>query len=139
MNSMTWMVGIGLGLTLAASRRSAPATQRETTFDVVEKARVCTPSHVLGDAREVDCDFRVGRSFRFSIAGVGSRGGYIAFKKSDIDGDYYGTVGLVVSCVTVRPGSATVKGEPWRVADWAFVSSVDGRVYHNWPACQAAK
>ncbi len=130
------MLGLGLSLAFGAYRTPAKSTQRETTFDVVQRARVCTPSQ--SDVRQVDCAFEVGRSLRFSIAGVGLRDAGIAFMKSDIEGDYYGAMGLEHHCVIIWPGKATAMGQPSRAFDLAFVSPVDGRVYHDWRSCQAA-
>ena len=137
MRSMTWLAGLGLFSLLGTYRPGAQVAQSGTTFEVVEKARICTPSHA--DVRQVDCDFRVGRSLWFSIAGVGLPDAGIAFMKSDIEGDYYGAVGLEHHCVIVWPGKLTTNGQQKRIADLAFVSPIDGRVYRNWRSCQAAK
>ena len=128
-----------LGISTAfASVAAAGSGQRpSTTYEVVEKARVCARS--AGDRRLRNCEFRVGRSLGFAIAGVGLVDAGIAFSKSDIDGDYYGAFGLEHSCIIVWPGAATAKQWPDRSADAAFVSPVNGKAYRDWPSCHAAK
>jgi hypothetical protein len=98
---------------------------------------VCTQSSV--DRQQLDCEFRVGKSLRFGIAGVGLADAGIAFTKSDIDGDYYAAFGLEHHCVIVWPGSVTAKQSVGRAFDAAFVSPVDGKVYRDWRSCLAAK
>lgn len=125
-------------LLVSTSLGSARAIQPpSTTYNVVEKARVCAPS--AADPRQLDCDFRVGKSLHFAIAGVGLADAGIAFSKSDIDGDYYAAFGLEHHCVIIWPGATTIKQAPARWADLAFVSPVNGKVYRDWPSCFAAK
>lgn len=137
MKSATAMLGISLSLTLVASRLPAQATQDATTFDAVQRGRICAPSQ--DDPRRVDCDFQVGQSLRFIIVGVGLPEGGLEFVKADYQGDYYGGTGFASRCVIIWPGEATTKNQPSRAKDDAYVSPVDGRVYRDLPSCRAAK
>ena len=124
----TWIVSILLGTAVLSVQSST--SQRSSTFDVVEKARACSRSTI--DPEQTDCEYRVGKALRFSIAGVGAVDAGIVFAKSDIDGDYYAAFGLQHRCVIVWPGAAAVSS---KVADLAFVSPVNGRVYRDWSSC----
>jgi hypothetical protein len=128
MATSAWIVGIGLGAAVLSAQSSS--SRRLSTFDVVEKARVCSRSTI--DPEQTDCEYRVGKALRFSIAGVGAVDAGIVFAKSDVDGDYYAAFGLQHSCVIVWPGAAAVSP---KVVDLAFVSPVNGRVYRNWSSC----
>ena len=56
--------------------------------------------------------------------------------KSDFNGKYYGTVGVAHGCVVVKTGTAKTTRNP---LDLAFVSPSNGKVYQDWPSCQAAQ
>jgi len=96
---------------------------------------------------QMQCDYRVGKSLRFSIAGVGEETASILFQKADFEnGDYFAKVGLLHGCVMVsRNIEVTAKElEKMRkarapfVADLAFVSPRTGKVYRNWMDCGVA-
>lgn len=131
------LVGLGVVAALGFARPSNSAQQPTSTYDTVQRARVCTQNSV--DRQQLDCEFRVGKSLRFGIAGVGLADAGIVFAKSDIDGDYYGAFGLEHHCVIVWPGPVTAKQSVGRAFDAAFVSPVDGKVYRDWRSCLAAK
>jgi hypothetical protein len=133
---MRLIAGLGLCGALVSAGSASSTTQSSTTYDMVRKARVCTRSGI--DRQQLDCEFRVGKSLRFGIAGVGLADAGIVFSKSDIDGDYYAAFGLEHHCVIVWPGAATNKQSPGRSLDVAFVSPFDGKVYRNWQSCLAA-
>lgn len=107
-----------------------------STYDVVKQGMTCKQSTV--DPTQRDCEYRVGNSLRFGIAGVGMLDAGIVFEKSDIDGDYYAAYGVAHGCVVVWPGGATMKTAPGRAFDAAFVSPATGEVYTNWATCGAA-
>jgi hypothetical protein len=79
----------------------------------------------------MDCEYRVGRSLRFLIAGVGQQDVIINFFKVDADDDYVASVAPLHGCVVVRPASARAD----TTGSAAFVSSQDGKVYRNWNTC----
>lgn len=127
-----WAFGIvGLG---ANAHRAQPSL---STYDQVAKGKACNNGKV--EAGQWDCDYRVGKSLRFSIAGVGTRDPAIVFAKSDIEGDYYGAFGVAHGCVIVWPGGVTNEAHPEGMMDIAFVSPRNGNVYHDWRACAGAK
>ena len=79
----------------------------------------------------MDCEYKVGKSLRFLIAGVGAQDVVVNFFKVDADGDYFATVAPLHGCIAVRPAQArsdTTSGV-------AFVSPHDGRIYRNWNTC----
>lgn len=79
------------------------------------------------------CDYHVGRSLWFRIAGVGERDVGISFLRSDQTSDYYARFGPMHGCVIVAAGA---KGSPQAVAaPPAFVSPRDGRVFRTWKEC----
>ena len=113
------------------------SAQSARTFDVVQRARMCAPNRA--DPRQSDCEFRVGKALRFTIAGVGTADAGIYFAKSDADGDYYAAVGLEHHCIIVWPGDETIAKMQSRVIDLAFVSPVNGKVYKDWGSCAKAR
>lgn len=94
-----------------------------STFDVVLKSKKCE----IGRNQQTTCEFRLGNSLHFAIAGVGQSDASIVFMKSDFEGDYYASFALSHQCVIVFP-----KG----VLDLAFVSPRTGKVYRTWPECR---
>ena len=79
----------------------------------------------------MNCEYRVGKSLRFSIAGVGQRDVVINFLKVDADEEYVASVAPLHGCVVVRPTDAKADS----TTNLAFVSPQDGRIYHNWNTC----
>jgi hypothetical protein len=107
--------------------RSAAA---QRTYEAVVSGMRCTQQ----SSGQVDCDFRVGRSLHFSIAGVGQEDAAVTFYKVDWDGDYYASVGMLHGCVIVKAAHPTEADGP---DIFAFVSPTTGRVYRDWPSCRA--
>ncbi len=120
-------------LASASGRASGPKPAPSSTFDAVTAGRSCSQS--TAEPGTMECQYRVGTSLQFTIAGVGLPDAGIAFDKSDRDGDYYAGFGLQHQCVIVWPGKATTDATPARVSDLAFVSPSDGKVYRDWAAC----
>lgn len=79
----------------------------------------------------MDCEYRVGKSLRFLIAGVGQRDVVINFFKVDVDEDYFASVAPLHGCVVVTPASARSD----TTSSLAFVSPQDGKIYRNWNTC----
>jgi hypothetical protein len=94
----------------------------------------------------MDCEYKVGRSLRFVIAGVGQDDVAITFYRVDFDSDYYASVALLHGCVVVKPSNLVLDTLVTRsarraadsVATFAFVSPRDGKTYRDWPSCHKA-
>jgi hypothetical protein len=117
---------------LVLSIFGANATYAQSTFDLMVKGKSC----VERTGQQLDCDYRIGSDFWLSIAAVGSSDAGITFMKSDFKGKYYGTVGVAHGCAIVKTGTANTTRNPY---DMAFVSPRNGKVYADWPSCQAAR
>jgi hypothetical protein len=81
----------------------------------------------------MDCDYKVGKSLRFSVAGVGQQDVVINFIKVDSDQDYIASIAPLHGCIVVR---ATRTDSTTSVA---FVSPQDGKIYRNWNTCAVKK
>ena len=79
----------------------------------------------------MDCEYKVGKSLRFLIAGVGQQDVVINFYKVDVDEDYFASVAPLHGCVVVTPASARSD----TTSSLAFVSPQDGKIYRNWNTC----
>ncbi len=108
------------------------AEQGANTYRAVVAGMSCKQS----SAGHLECDYRVGRSLHFTIAGVGDGDAGIAFMESSFGGDFYASVGLLHGCVIVWPGKASKNPNP---LDVAFVSPRDGKVYQDWVTCGDVK
>ena len=104
----------------------------QSTFDRIVKGKSCVEQR----SQQLNCDYRIGTDFWLSIAAVGSSDAGITFMKSDFNGNYYGTVGVLHGCVIVKTGTANTTRNP---LDFAFVSPRNGKVYQDWPSCHEAK
>jgi len=121
-----------LGASLVVAILGQPALGRSSTYDLVVEGMKCH-QNVMGS---LECDYRVGPSLHFNIAGVGDKDASIAFFASSFDGDYYATVGVLHGCVIVKPGKTAKRAG---LLDFAFVSPRSGKVYLDWESCQAGK
>ena len=83
-----------------------------------------------------ECNYRVGRSLHFGIAGVGRKDASIYFYEASKTGDYFALFGLSDGCVVVKPGLAL---PVLQRVDLTFVSPKNGRVYRTWESCSEAK
>src|SRR5258706_9198692 len=92
-----------------------------STFDAVVAGMHCE-QNPMGS---LECEYRVGKSLRFGVVGVGDPDAAITFYSVSFDGDYYASVGVAHGCVIVKPGKMTELG-----AGFAFVSPRNGKVYH---------
>jgi hypothetical protein len=116
---------------LAAAVLPIPArAAAQSTYNAVVAGMRCAQQ----GSGQMDCEFHVGRSLYFVIAGVGQTDAAITFLKVDFDGDYYASVGVLHGCVIVKPGHPDPAAGQW---DMAFVSPRTGRVYHTWQTCMA--
>jgi len=126
------MIGrfVGALLLVAVTVQAAPS--RVSTHDAIVAGMKCRQNSM----GSMECDYRVGRSLYFNIAGVGDKDASITFFASSFEGDYYGSIGVMHGCVIVKPGKA-IEGPG--VFDFAFVSPRSGKVYADWQSCQQAK
>ena len=106
--------------------------QQTTTYDTVVRSMACK-QNLTGD---LECDYHVGRSLHFGIAGVGRQDASIYFYASSFEGDFFAVFGVSHGCVVVRPGRSAT---PERITDLAFVSPRNGQVYRNWQECSGSK
>jgi hypothetical protein len=114
-----------------------------TTFDAVVAGTKCQTNSVGW----MECDYRVGKSLQFEIAGVGHEAATILFHKADLDGDYSAKVSVLHGCVIVERNIEVTAKELEKVrkahesfvADLAFVSPHTGKVYRDWADCVDAQ
>ncbi len=123
------LLRLALLATVLTSARPAYA-QANPTYDAVVKGLKCTQQR----SGQLDCEYRVGRSLRLEIAGVGQSDAAITFYKVDFDGDFYATVGVLHGCVVVKPAHHP----PGQFSQFAFISPKDGKVYLDWETCSEA-
>ena len=130
METHTMLGRLVRALILAAVTLQASPT-RAPTHDAIVAGMKCK-QNPMGS---IECDYRVGHSLYFNIAGVGDKDASITFFASSFEGDYYGSVGVLHGCVIVKPGKA-IDGPG--AFDFAFVSPRTGKVYEDWQSCQQA-
>jgi len=109
---------------LAASAGTANANK---TYDAVVLGMSCKQQR----SGRMDCEYKVGKSLRFQIAGVGQRDVLINFFKVDVDEDYFASVASLHGCVMVTSAAARSDSS----SSVAFVSPQDGKIYRNWNTC----
>lgn len=107
---------------------STNAVADVSTYDVTLKAKQCKE----GLNQQLDCDYKIGDDFHLSIAGVGQSDAGVTFMKSNFNGKYYGTFGILHGCVIVKTGMKNTTNNP---LDFAFVSPKNGKVYKDWEGC----
>ena len=79
----------------------------------------------------LDCEYKIGTSVRFTIAGVGQTDAVVNFLLVDPQGDFMAGIAPLHGCVIVRPTQQRSDS----TASAAFVSPHDGKVYRNWNTC----
>lgn len=109
----------------------AGSAMAQSTYEATVRGKACSEAA----NQQVNCDYKIGKGFWLSIAGVGQSDAAVTFMKVDFDGQYYGTFGVMHGCVIVKPGVAS-KATP---IDLAFVSPRNGKVYMTWQQCQASQ
>jgi hypothetical protein len=110
-------------LELTAQKADKP----NPTYDAVLKGMSCKQRQ----GGEMDCEYEVGKSLHFAIAGVGQPDAAITFFKVDHEDDYYAGVTALHGCVVVKPVKVTADS----VANFAFVSPQTGKAYRDWQSC----
>lgn len=101
-------------------------------YELTIKGKTCQES----SGQSIDCDYKVGKSLHISIAGLGQPDTGVTFMKSDFDGDFYATFGVMHGCVILKPGKKSLT--PGYVPTFAFISPKNGKVYKDWEECQSA-
>ena len=84
------------------------------------------------------CHYLVGKDLEFSVTAAGESETGVSFLRSNIKGDYFARFGVMHGCVVVAEGEATAKVSSGP-ADYAFVSTKNGRVYQTWQECKVSK
>jgi len=110
-----------------AAPLAASAATANKTYDAVVQGMSCKQQR----SGRMDCEYKVGKSLRFQIAGVGQRDVLINFFKVDVDEDYFASVASLHGCVMVTSSAARSD----TTASPVFVSPQDGRIYRNWNTC----
>ena len=100
----------------------------ESTYDEIIKGKSCKEWN-----QKINCDYKIRDDFWLSLAGIGNPDTGVTFMKSDFNGNYYGTYGVMHGCVIVKTGTKNKTKNP---ADFAFVSPKNGKVYRDWQTCQ---
>ena len=126
---------IALASALALILVVLPVSAGQSVYDTVLSGKNCRASSDPPGSTE--CEYSVGNGLHFSINGVGQPDWGIAFYKSSADDDFYGSFSSVHECIGVyrgRKGLASLES----LADEAFVSPKNGRVYRTLQECQTA-
>lgn len=123
------MAAIALPMSLAAQTQqaTAPAPAPNKTYDAVIQGMSCRQQ----SSGRMDCEYRVGKSLRFTIAGVGQSDVVVNFLKVDVDEDFVASVAPLHGCVVIRPANTRAD----TTSQLAFVSPQDGKIYRNWNTC----
>lgn len=109
-----------------------------STYDEVLKGKQCA-AH--SNSQTLSCQYRVGADLHLSIDGIGQEDTGVTFVKSNADGDFYATYGVLHGCVVVKRGPKSyteAPGGPGSMSDYAFISPRNGKVYRSWPECKSA-
>lgn len=104
-----------------------------SVYELTLKGKACDET----SRQSIECNYRVGRSFHVSIAGIGQPDAGIIFMKSDFDGDFYAKVGTGHGCVIVGRGKQHAASDS--TVGFAFISPKNGKVYANWQDCKAGR
>src|SRR5581483_3835984 len=115
---------------------AAAPEKMQSIYDAVLARKTC---HARGTEQALSCEYRVGNDLHFSIDGIGDPDTGITFLHSSFEGDYFASVGVMHGCVVVKHGKKTLPNPLDVVADFAFVSPKNGKVYRNWKQCQRAE
>lgn len=112
---------------VAQATKTATAPPVNTTYEAVVAGMACKQ---ISSGR-LDCEYKVGRSLRFQITGVGQSDAVVNFHQVDPDGEYMAGIAPLHGCVVVRPTQQRADS----TGTAAFVSPHDGKVYRNWNTC----
>jgi hypothetical protein len=102
----------------------------ESTYDLILKGKKCEEAN----NQQLECNYKIDNDFWLSVAGVGGPDAGVTFMKSDFNGKYYGSYGMLHECVIVKTGT---KNKTINPLNFAFVSPKNGKVYKDWESCKA--
>ena len=85
-------------------------------------------------SQEIFCTYKIGKDLEITIGGIGTSTTGVTFNKSNIDGDYWASFGMLHLCVIVKPGR--LSDDFALYDDIAFISPKNGKVYRDWVKCQ---
>ncbi len=103
-----------------------------STYDLTLKGKKCKEEI----NQQLDCDYKIGEDFHLRSAGVGLSEAGVIFMKSNYNGKYYGTFGILHGCAIVKRGVKNTINNPF---DLAFVSPINGKVYKDWESCRVGQ
>ncbi len=81
--------------------------------------------------QQINCTYKIGEDLEIWISGIGLSDTGVTFAKSNFEGDYYATFGMLHLCVVVKSGRDLSQG-------FAFISPKNGKVYKDWEQCRRA-
>lgn len=110
-----------------AAAQPAAVASGNKTYDAVVEGMSCKQQ----TNGRMDCEYKVGKSLRFVVTGVGQQDVVVNFLKVNVDEDYFASVAPLHGCVVVRPAQAKADS----TSNIAFVSPRDGKIYRNWNTC----
>ena len=121
-----------------AKERNETEKQSESTYALTVNGKSC----VEGQSQQIECTYQVGKDLKIAIVGIGQPDTSITFMKSNFDGDFYATHGLLHRCIIIKRGAKGITNNqingPGSITDYAFISPQNGKVYTNWKDCQSA-
>ena len=100
-----------------------------STYDLLVKGKHCVEEY----DQQLTCNYKIGNDFHLAIVGIGLTDTAVTFMKSDLDGEYYGTFGLLHGCVIVKKGTKNKTTNPF---EFAFISHKNGKIYKDWQSCK---
>ena len=115
-----------IAATVAVSSAPVVSGQEPSTYDVVRLGMECRQNSLA----DFECEYRVGESLHFIIAGIGEPDAGIEILESSSRGDYYAKFGLLHQCVIVSPGEQGPSP-----VDQVFVSPRTGKIHRDWETC----
>lgn len=105
------------------------ANAETSVYELTLEGKQCkeTSNQSLG------CEYRIGKTLHIGIDGIGQRETVITFMKSDIEGDFYASLGLLHGCIVVKRKFSDHVGP--LLFNLAFISPRTGKVYRTWQEC----
>jgi len=110
-----------------------PAHAETSVYEVYEltlKGKQCQET----SSQQLGCEYRIGKTLYISIDGIGRTDTGITFMKSDVNGDFYASIGVLHGCVIVKRNP---KLADLHAYNYAFISPRSGEVYRTWTECGA--
>ena len=106
-----------------------PAHAETSVYELTLKGKQCQEN----SGQSFACEYRIGKTLHISIDGIGQTDTGITFMKSNFDGDFYATVGVLHGCVIVKRSLKNLTLQ--NAFDYAFISPRTGKVYTTWQEC----